>query len=135
MADELGGRFGVRVEVSSTPATALIGRADLALSEREEIVMIAREAIVNAITHGHAQRTRRVWTQARNMPRVSDDGGGDRPPARPKEGSGCRRCGLVPSHWEHDSSIGRRAGGGTELEVRVTHAARGARSGATPASR
>ena len=114
--DELGERFGVRVEVS---ATALTGRSRSGPTEREEIVMIAREAIVNAIKHGHARRIDVILDLDGKRPLllVRDDGGGVTS-STPGSVSGCRRCGLV-------ESLGGRlvlrggAGGGTELEVRV----------------
>jgi signal transduction histidine kinase len=117
VADELGGRFGVQVEVSVTAST---GRADLGPPEREEIVMIAREAIVNAITHGHAQRIDVTLDLEGKRPLllVSDDGGGVT--------SGTSRGGFgLPTMRARAESLGgrlvmrHRAGGGTELEVRV----------------
>lgn len=117
VADELGTRFGVRVEVSGTPPT---GRADLDPSEREEIVMIAREAIVNAITHGHAQRIDVTLDLEGQRPLllVRDDGGGVT--------SGASQGGFgVPTMRARAETLGGRlvmrrgAGGGTELEVLV----------------
>ena len=100
VGDELGERFGVRVEVS---ATALTGRSDLGPTEREEIVMIAREAIVNAIKHGHARRIDVILDLDGKRPLllVRDDGGGVTS-STPGSVSGCRRCGLVLSRWEDD---------------------------------
>jgi signal transduction histidine kinase len=126
VADELGGRFGVRVEVS---ATGLTGRADLGPTEREEIVMIAREAIVNAVTHGHAQRIDVTLDLEGKRPLllVRDDGGGVT--------SGSTQGGFgLPTMRARAESLGGRlvmrrgAGGGTELEVRVAPQARAARS-------
>ena len=117
VADELGTRFGVRVEVSVTAPT---GRADLDPGEREEIVMIAREAIVNAITHGHAQRIDVTLDLEGQRPLllVRDDGGGVT--------SGASQGGFgVPTMRARAETLGGRlvmrrgAGGGTELEVRV----------------
>ena len=117
VADELSGRFGVRVEVV---VIALTGRADLGAPEREEIVMIAREAIVNAITHGHAQQIDVTLDLERQRPLllVSDDGGGVAPSV-PQGGFG------LPTMRARAEALGGRlvmrrgAGGGTELEVRV----------------
>ena len=136
VADELGGRFGVRVEVSSTPATALIGRADLAPLEREEIVMIAREAIVNAITHGHAQQIEVSLDLEGKRPllRVSDDGGGVTS-GTPQGGFG------LPTMRARAESLGgrlvmRRAPAGARSSRYASRLQRGAaRSGAPPASR
>ena len=133
VADELGERFGVQVEVT---ATALTDRADLAPPEREEIVMIAREAIVNAITHGHAQRIDVTLDLEGERPLllVSDDGGGVT--------SGTPRRGLgLPTMRARAESLGGRltmrggAAGGTELEVRVPPQTRTVRSGLSTLSR
>lgn len=135
VADELGRRFGVRVEVRSAPVTALTGRADLGPSEREEIVMIAREAIVNAITHGHAQRIDVTLDLEGKRPLllVSDDGGGVT--------SSTRQGGFgLPTMRARAESLGGRllmrhgAGGGTELEVRVVPQAQAAASSSAPSS-
>jgi signal transduction histidine kinase len=135
VADELGGRFGVRVEVCSAPVTALTGRADLGPPEREEIVMIAREAIVNAITHGHAQRIDVTLDLEGKRPLllVSDDGGGVTS-GTPQDGFG------LPAMRARAQLLGARlvmrqgAGGGTELEVRVVPQGQAVRSG-VPTSR
>jgi signal transduction histidine kinase len=117
VADELGARFGVRIEVS---VSELPGRADLGPTERQEIVMIAREAIVNAITHGHAQRIVVTLDLEGKRPLllVRDDGGGVMSDA-PQGGFG------LPTMRARAESLGGRlvmrggAGGGTELEVRL----------------
>jgi signal transduction histidine kinase len=117
VADELGGRFWVRVEVSVAGPT---GRADLDPPEREEIVMIAREAIVNAITHGQARQIDVTLDLEGKRPLllVRDDGGGVVSGA-PQGGFG------VPTMRARAEALGGRlvmrsgAGGGTELEVRV----------------
>jgi signal transduction histidine kinase len=136
VADELGERFGVRVEVRSTPVTALTGRPDLGPPEREEIVMIAREAIVNAVTHGHAKRIDVTLDLEGKRPLllVSDDGGGVTS-GTPQGGFG------LPTMRARAESLGGRlvmrrgARGGTELEVRVAPGARTARSGVPTPSR
>jgi signal transduction histidine kinase len=130
VADELGRRFGVRVEVCSAPVTALTSRADLSPPEREEIVMIAREAIVNAITQGHAQRIDVTLDLEGKRPLlvVSDDGGGVTS-GTPQGGFG------LPTMRARAESLGGRlvmrqgAGGGTELEVCVVPQAQTVRSG------
>ena len=123
VADELGARFGVQVEVRSAPGTTLAGRTDLGPPEREEIVMIAREAIVNAILHGHAQRIDVTLDLDGKRPLllVSDDGGGVT--------SGTSEGGFgLPTMRARAESLGgrlvmrRAAGGGTDLEVRVAPA-------------
>jgi signal transduction histidine kinase len=132
VADELGGRFDVQVEVRAAPVTALSGRVDLDLSEREEVVLIAREAIVNAITHGHAQRIDVTLDLDGKLPLllVSDDGGGVTSATPSRQGG----FGL-PTMRARAESLGGRlavrqgAGGGTELEVRLVPRARAVRSG------
>jgi signal transduction histidine kinase len=133
VADELAARFGVQVEVS---ATARIDRADLGPPEREEIVMIAREAIVNAITHGHARRIDVTLDLEGKRPLllVTDDGGGVTS-GTPQGGFG------LPTMRARAESLGGRlimrrgAGGGTELEVRVVSRGRTVRSGVSTSSR
>ena len=92
--------------------------------------MIAREAIVNAITHGHAQRIEVTLDLEGKRPLllVSDDGGGIT--------SGTPRGGFgLPTMRARAESLGGRlvmrqgAGGGTELEVRVVPQAQAVRSG------
>jgi signal transduction histidine kinase len=133
VADELGRRFGAQVEVSVTARSDL---ADLDPPEREEIVMIAREAIVNAITHGHAQRIDVTLDLEGKRPllHVRDDGGG--------VASGTAQGGFgVPTMRARAESLGGRlvmrrgAGGGTELEVRVAPAAPAVRSPVPTATR
>jgi signal transduction histidine kinase len=133
VADELSRRFGVRVEVSVTPLT---GRADLGPPERDEIVLIAREAIVNAITHGHAQRIDVTLDLEGKRPLllVTDDGGG-LTSGTPKGGFG------LPTMRARADSLGGRlvmrrgAGGGTELEVRRVPQAQAVRSAVPTPSR
>ncbi len=132
VADELAGRFGVQVEVS---ATALAGRADLDPCDREEIVRIAREAIVNAITHGHAHRIDVTLDLEGKRPLllVTDDGAGVSS-GTPRGGSG------LPTMHARAESLGGRlimrrgAGGGTELAVRVVPRERPVTSGVSTPS-
>jgi signal transduction histidine kinase len=127
VADELAGRFGVQVDVS---VTGLTGGADLASPEREEIVMIAREAIVNAITHGHAQRINVTLDLDGKRPLllVNDDGGGVTSGTPQGGGFG------LPTMRARAASLGGKlvmrqgADGGTELEVRVVPQTQAARS-------
>jgi signal transduction histidine kinase len=56
MADELAARFDADVRVRIEHADARGQAEDLDPTEREAVVRIAREAIVNAIRHGGAQR-------------------------------------------------------------------------------
>ena len=121
VADELEDRFDVKVNVQIKPNQMQSGRDDLDHAQREEVVRIAREAIVNAIRHGGAQRIN-VQLDARGpeLLRVSDNGCGIGTNAiRSRTGLG------LPTMRARAESIGarlvvrRRADGGTELEVRV----------------
>jgi signal transduction histidine kinase len=115
IGDELGLRFEMRVEVQAEPVV-------VTPSEREDIVRIAREAIVNAARHGLAQNVvvslalegnTRVLT-------VRDDGIGIGQTAA-TDGGG---FGFLSMH-ERATALGGRltaraaASGGTELEVVV----------------
>jgi signal transduction histidine kinase len=117
VADELAERFSVRVDVEIAEAQS---GADLEPAEREEVVRIAREAIVNAVKHGRAHHIT-VSLDCRGQTlrlRVSDDGIG-MPEALPSSSSG---HGL-PTMQARAESLGgqltvrRSALGGTELEV------------------
>jgi signal transduction histidine kinase len=72
IADELGSRFDVRIDVH---AEAPAGMA-ITPSDRENIVRIAREAIVNAARHGRARNVVVSLTREENgiVLRVRDDG-------------------------------------------------------------
>ncbi len=121
VADELEGRFGVLVNVKIKPEQRLPGSHDLDRAEREEVVRIAREAIVNAVQHGGAQRIDvELDYGGPQLLRVSDDGCGiGAGPVQSKGGFG------LPTMRARADSIGgrlvarRKAGGGTELEVRI----------------
>lgn len=117
---ELELRFGVQapVRVMAGPG----GLREPAPAEREQLVRIAREAIVNAVRHGGAQRVE-VVLDCRGTGRwllVSDDGSGITESAlRTKTGSG-----LATMEARAESLGGRLrarpgAHGGTELEVLV----------------
>lgn len=121
VADELEARFGVSVSVQVEPEQRRAGDQDLDRVQREEVVRIAREAIVNAVQHGGA---RQIFVEldyrGPQLLRVSDDGCGIEPSGmRTKGGFG------LPTMRARAESIGgslvarRRAGGGTELEVQI----------------
>jgi signal transduction histidine kinase len=118
VADELGHRFDVQVAVRVETAAGPDGEPDA--SQREHLVRIAREAIVNAALHGTARRVDVVLLQRGRslLLRVSDDGRGMTDGDR--SGFGVRNMRA------HAASIGGRlnaqprAGGGTELELRVS---------------
>jgi signal transduction histidine kinase len=119
VADELSLRHGVRIQVRAEGD-------DLPRGAREEIVRIAREAMVNAIEHGRAR------TVAASLKT------GDGHIALTVEDDGCG-IGRAPSHGAHRGQRGygiqamreraaaldgqlrihERAGGGTTVQVRV----------------
>jgi signal transduction histidine kinase len=120
VADELAKRFAVQVDVHVAEDPSGV---DLRSSEREEVVRIAREAIVNAVRHGRARHIT-VSLDCRGETlrlRVSDDGVGipDAIPAVPSASGG---HGL-PTMQARAESLGgqltvrRNPLGGTELEV------------------
>jgi len=120
VADELGSRFDLRVAVHAE------GLADMTItpSDRENIVRIAREAIVNAARHGRARNVIVSLTREENglVLRVRDDGVGIRT-SQPRSGSG-GGFGFV-SMRERAMAIGGRltaktpSDGGTEVELVV----------------
>ena len=121
VADELEARFGVQVHVQIKADNRRGARNDLDRAEREEVVRIAREAIVNAVRHGGARHIDvELDYRGPDLLRVSDDGCGIGANAmRSRSGFG------LPTMRARAESIGgrliarRRANGGTELEVRV----------------
>jgi signal transduction histidine kinase len=119
VADELERRFGVQIRVRVT--TAARSRNDLDRLEREQVVRIAREAIVNAVCHGGARNIDvELDYRGPDLLRVTDDGCGI---AADAAGS-CSGFGL-PMMRARAESIGgclvaRPAPqGGTELEVLI----------------
>jgi signal transduction histidine kinase len=121
VADELEARFDVEVNVRVRRESGQLAVADFGRAEREEVVRIAREAIVNAVQHGGARRIDvELDYGGPELLRVSDDGCGiSTNPVRALGGFG------LPTMRARAESIGgrlvarRRSGGGTELEVRV----------------
>ncbi|MGI8715743.1 MAG: sensor histidine kinase [Solirubrobacteraceae bacterium] len=118
VASELAARFEVEVEVEVDDRTDL----DLKMSDRTELVRIAREAIVNAVRHGGARKLSVTlgsrWSGL--LLRVVDDGCGiDAPRARARPGTGLgmeamrARARLLGGQLV----TRRRAGGGTQLDV------------------
>jgi signal transduction histidine kinase len=113
---ELSTRFGIVVVVESDT------RLDLPAAERDDIVRIGREAIVNAAKHAGARNVTvqigRVSGQV--VLTVLDDGIGIAPPQERGNGFG------MASMFERAESLGgvltaqACEGGGTELKVRLT---------------
>jgi signal transduction histidine kinase len=118
VADELGHRFDLQIEVRVESDAGRDREPDP--SQREHLVRIAREAIVNAALHGTARRVDVVLLQRGRslLLRVCDDGRGMSDDDR--SGFGVRNMRA------HAASLGGRlhaqprAGGGTELELRVS---------------
>jgi signal transduction histidine kinase len=117
IGDELRHRYGLEISVRLETPAALAGGNDLDPAEREQIVRIAREAIVNAALHGAA---RHVDVVLRRKGRdlfmsITDDGSG----IADTDGYG---MGLRTMRARAAALGGRLitrpgAGGGTELEL------------------
>jgi signal transduction histidine kinase len=123
VARELESRYAVEVDVKVASTDAANAGPDLLASEREVIVRIAREAIVNAVQHGGAQQVSvELGSPDRALLlRVRDDGCGiDTLPSS----SGEFGFGL-PTMRAWAASLGGRlvtrssAGEGTEVSVRL----------------
>jgi len=120
IADELAHRYDMEVNVRVETDTAL-GRDDaLESAQREDLIRIAREAIVNAATHGTA---RHVDIVLRCRPgtllmRISDDGRGITDAQR--SGFGLQIMRARAASLGGELSAHPRAGGGTDLELLVS---------------
>ncbi len=122
VADELARRFQVDVRVEIEPDCSRARTGEYDSRQREHVVRIAREAIVNAARHGDAQRIDVVLERqgcALRL-RVSDDGCGI-PEALPQSMHG---FGLPTMRARAQSLGGRltarpRCHGGTEVELLV----------------
>jgi signal transduction histidine kinase len=121
VARELESRYAVEVDVKVASADAANAGPDLLASEREVIVRIAREAIVNAVQHGGAQQVSvELGSPDRALLlRVRDDGCGiDTLPSSSGLGFG------LPIMRARAASLGgrlvtrSRAGEGTEVSIR-----------------
>jgi signal transduction histidine kinase len=119
IADELEHRYGVEVEVRIETDTALTADDDLAPPQRDHLVRIAREAIVNAALHGTARHVDVVLLRRGRdlLLRVSDDGRGITDAAR--SGFGLRTMRARAASLGGQLSAHPRADGGTELELVV----------------
>ncbi len=126
VAEELAARFGVAVEVHAHGLGAGANEPDLEAGPREEIVRIAREAVVNAARHGGARQIDiRVERHGRSLRlTVLDDGCGI------AGGALLARHGFgLPTMRARAEAMGgrltaaRRVRGGTALAVTVPHVA------------
>jgi signal transduction histidine kinase len=115
VADELGGRFDMQVDVHAKPLA-------LTPSAREDVVRIAREAIVNAARHGRAEKVVVSLTPENDglVLKVRDDGVGIGAAAASEHGG----FGFM-SMRERATALGgslsarTATSGGTELELVV----------------
>ncbi len=117
VAEELSIRHDVSVTVE-------VHGEDLTGCRREQLVRIAREAIVNAVQHGHAQHIT-VSLESRDdevMLRISDDGGGLKTEvsADPHRGFGLRAMHERAEAIGGDLIVDERSGGGTSVKAVVS---------------
>jgi len=115
VADELSARYGISVHVQAEAVS-------VGISEREDIVRIAREAIVNAARHGAARNvTVSLKTEAgHTVLRVRDDGCGMGPDQQiAHAGFGLRSMSERAAALGGELVARELAEGGTELEVPV----------------
>jgi signal transduction histidine kinase len=136
VADELATRYAVAIDVGIDEGSAKRAAEDLRPAEREQVVRIAREAIVNAVRHGGASRID-VRLQRRGAELklcVSDDGAGISDEAINRVAALGANGGFgLPTMRARADAIGgrltarRRLRGGTDLEVLVPSAADGVR--------
>jgi signal transduction histidine kinase len=119
IADELAHRFDVEVQVRIEADIPLTADTDLEPSPRENLVRIAREAIVNAALHGTARHIDVVLLRRRGnlLLRVSDDGRGISDTQR--SGFGLRTMRARAAVLGGQLSAHPREEGGTELELVV----------------
>jgi len=111
VADDLALRFRINIEVQAH---------DVGLkADRDAVVRIVREAIVNAARHGHAHNVlvSLLVEEGRLVLRVQDDGRGLEPAERRKEGFGMTSMRQRASELGGQLDVRARDEGGTELEV------------------
>jgi signal transduction histidine kinase len=120
VADEIESRYHVQIEVGALDEGTRAG-TQLALDERHEVVRIAREAMINAVTHGGAHQ---VWVglgakvPGQLLLRVLDDGSGI-DPSPSSSGLGMRTMKQRARQLNAQLFARRRREGGTEIEVRI----------------
>jgi signal transduction histidine kinase len=119
VASELEHRYGLQVRVRIESGAGLDGSRDVEPSYREDLVRIAREAIVNAAVHGRARHVEVVLRRQENdlLLRVSDDGRGISD--RRQLGFGLRTMEARAASLGGRLSAHQRDEGGTELELQV----------------
>lgn len=119
IADELEHRFDLQVHVRLETDTAMTADNDLEPPQRDHLVRIAREAIVNAALHGSARHVDVVLLRRGRdlILRVSDDGRGITDAER--SGFGLRTMRARAASLGGRLSASPRPDGGTELELVV----------------
>jgi signal transduction histidine kinase len=120
IADELEHRYDLQVQVRVETDAALIPDDELEPTQREHLIRIAREAIVNAATHGLARHVDVVLLRRPGtlLMRVSDDGRGIS--AAQESGFGLRSMRARAASLGGQLSAHPRADGGTDLELLVS---------------
>jgi signal transduction histidine kinase len=120
IADELGHRFNLQVEVRFETDAEPGPDGELDPAQREHLIRIAREAIVNAALHGTARRVDVVLLRRERslLLRVCDDGSGIAEGDR--SGFGLRTMRAHAASLGGHLNAYPRVGGGTELELRVS---------------
>jgi signal transduction histidine kinase len=120
IADDLRHRHGLEIDVRVEMTTAPGGSNDLDLIDREHVVRIAREAIVNAALHGRARRVDVVLSGTAGgelVMRITDDGWGI---AEPQGcGMGLRTMRARAAALGGQLSAHSGPAGGTQLELTV----------------
>lgn len=119
VADELEHRYGLQVEIQADTETARAANDDLDFQQRDHVVRIAREAIVNAALHGGARHVDVLLLQRGRdlLIRVSDDGCGTG--EAQTSGLGSRMMRARAACLNSQLTTHPRPGGGTELELVV----------------
>lgn len=119
IADDLEHRYGLQIQVRIESDSAINATKDLDPPRRENLVRIAREAIVNAALHGTARHVDVVLLRRGRdlLLRVSDDGNGIADLDR--SGFGLRTMRARAASLGGQLSAHARPGGGTELELLV----------------
>jgi signal transduction histidine kinase len=120
IADELEHRYDLQVQVRVETDAALTPDDELEPTQREHLIRIAREAIVNAATHGLARHVDVVLLRRPGtlLMRVSDDGRGIS--AAQQSGFGLRSMRARAASLGGQLSAQPRADGGTDLELLVS---------------
>ncbi len=119
VADELACRFGIAIAVYAQPI-------ELPAADREAIVRIAREGIVNAAKHGGARNVtvRFFEDDGLLVLRVMDDGRGIAPPSERRDRFGMMSMRERAVQLGGQLEVHSRSEGGTELEVSVPRPSR-----------